>query len=134
MTLADSYNKRRTTQRIDIPPPKKIEVECSGTCPDITISHVYHLAKMREFDIRLDTKVPKALSILPQVTNNNLSTAQAREEGKIYVEVGETASFATLEQMKGLNTKTVFVDELTDTKIHGLSNEDIIMLRKGDKK
>jgi len=28
----------------------------------------------------------------------------------------------------------VFVDELTDTKIQGLSNEDIIMLRKGDKK
>ena len=127
--MASNSNKRYP-QRIDIPPPKKIEVECSGTCPDITISHVYHLAKMREFDIRLDTKVPKALSILPQITNDTVSTVQAREEGRIYVEVGDSPSFATLEQIKALNTKTVFVDELTDTKINKLSNEDIVMLRK----
>ena len=133
MILVGKSNKR-CPQRIDIPPPKKIEVECSGTCPDITISHAYNLAKMREYDIRLDTKVPKVLSILPQVTDDTVSTIQAREEGRIYVEVGETPSYATLEQIKGLNTKTVFVDELTDTKIQGLSNEDIIMLRKGDKK
>lgn len=127
--MASNSNKRYL-QRIDIPPPKKIEVECSGTCPDITISHVYHLAKMREFDIRLDTKVPKALSILPQITNDTVSTVQTREEGRIYVEVGDSPSFATLEQIKALNTKTVFVDELTDTKINKLSNEDIVMLRK----
>lgn len=127
--MASNSNKRYP-QRIDIPPPKKIEVECSGTCPDITISHVYHLAKMREFDIRLDTKVPKALSILPQITNDTVSTVQTREEGRIYVEVGDSPSFATLEQIKALNTKTVFVDELTDTKINKLSNEDIVMLRK----
>ena len=123
-------SNKRCSQRIDIPPPKKIEVECSGTCPDITISHAYNLAKMREYDIRLDTKVPKVLSILPQVTDDTVSTIQAREEGRIYVEVGETPSYATLEQIKGLNTKTVFVDKLTDTKINRLSNEDIVMLRK----
>ncbi|WP_120161546.1 hypothetical protein [Mycoplasmopsis bovirhinis] len=123
-------SNKRCPQRIDIPPPKKIEVECSGTCPDITISHAYNLAKMREYDIRLDTKVPKVLSILPQVTDDTVSTIQAREEGRIYVEVGETPSYATLEQIKGLNTKTVFVDKLTDTKINRLSNEDIVMLRK----
>lgn len=129
MILVGKSNKR-CPQRIDIPPPKKIEVECSGTCPDITISHAYNLAKMREYDIRLDTKVPKVLSILPQVTDDTVSTIQAREEGRIYVEVGETPSYATLEQIKGLNTKTVFVDKLTDTKISRLSNEDIVMLRK----
>lgn len=129
MILVGKSNKR-CPQRIDIPPPKKIEVECSGTCPDITISHAYNLAKMREYDIRLDTKVPKVLSILPQVTDDTVSTIQAREEGRIYVEVGETPSYATLEQIKGLNTKTVFVDKLTDTKIKRLSNEDIVMLRK----
>lgn len=129
MILVGKSNKR-CPQRIDIPPPKKIEVECSGTCPDITISHAYNLAKMREYDIRLDTKVPKVLSILPQVTDDTVSTIQAREEGRIYVEVGETPSYATLEQIKGLNTKTVFVDKLTDTKINRLSNEDIVMLRK----
>ena len=123
-------SNKRCPQRIDIPPPKKIEVECSGTCPDITISHAYNLAKMREYDIRLDTKVPKVLSILPQVTDDTVSTIQARKEGRIYVEVGETPSYATLEQIKGLNTKTVFVDKLTDTKINRLSNEDIVMLRK----
>lgn len=123
-------SNKRCPQRVDIPPPKKIEVECSGTCPDITISHAYNLAKMREYDIRLDTKVPKVLSILPQVTDDTVSTIQAREEGRIYVEVGETPSYATLEQIKGLNTKTVFVDKLTDTKINRLSNEDIVMLRK----
>lgn len=129
MILVGKSNKR-CPQRIDIPPPKKIEVECSGTCPDITISHAYNLAKMREYDIRLDTKVPKVLSILPQVTDDTVSTIQARKEGRIYVEVGETPSYATLEQIKGLNTKTVFVDKLTDTKINRLSNEDIVMLRK----
>lgn len=129
MILVGKSNKR-CPQRIDIPPLKKIEMECSGTCPDITISHAYNLAKMREYDIRLDTKVPKVLSILPQVTDDTVSTIQAREEGRIYVEVGETPSYATLEQIKALNTKTVFVDKLTDTKINRLSNEDIVMLRK----
>ncbi len=85
---------------------------------------------MREFEVSLDTKVPKELSILPQVANDNLSTEQARREGRIYVEVGKKPSYATLEQIKELNTKAVFVDELTDTKINTLSNEDIVMLRK----
>ena len=34
------------------------------------------------------------------------------------------------EQIKNLNTKTVFVDELTDQSITQLSNEDIVMLKK----
>lgn len=125
-----SYPNKRLTQRIDIPPPKKIEVECSGVCPDITISHSYNIAKMREFDIRLDTKVPKELSILPQVNDEAVSSVQAREGVQVYVEVGDTPSYATLEQIKNLSTKTVFVDKLTDTKIERLSNEDIVMLKK----
>lgn len=125
-----SYPNKRLTQRIDIPPPKKIDVECSGVCPDITISHSYNIAKMREFDIRLDTKVPKELSILPQVNDEAVSSVQAREGVQVYVEVGDTPSYATLEQIKNLSTKTVFVDKLTDTKIERLSNEDIVMLKK----
>lgn len=118
-------------QRIDISiPPKKIEVEDSGIVPDIEITHLWHIGKMKEFEISLDTKIPKELSILPQATSDNLSTEQARKEGKIYIEVGKTPSFATLEQIKELNTKAVFVDELTDTKINKLSNEDIVMLKK----
>lgn len=85
---------------------------------------------MKEFEIALDTKIPKALSILPQVKEENISTVDTRENAKIYVQLGDTPSYATLEQLKELNTKTVFVDELSDTKIHKLSNEDIVMLRK----
>lgn len=85
---------------------------------------------MKEFEIALDTKIPKVLSILPQVKEENISTLDTRENAKIYVQVGDTPSYATLEQLKELNTKTVFVDELSDTKIHKLSNEDIVMLRK----
>lgn len=85
---------------------------------------------MREFDIRLDTKVPKELSILPQVNDEAVSSVQAREGVQVYVEVGDTPSYATLEQIKNLSTKTVFVDKLTDTKIERLSNEDIVMLKK----
>lgn len=119
------------TQRIDIYiPPKKIDPEDSNPAPTIEITHLWHIGKMKEFEISLDKKVPKELSILPQIKDDNLSTPQTREESKIYVEVGKMPTHATLEQVKSLNTKTVFVDELTDTKINKLSNEDIVMLRK----
>lgn len=71
---------------------------------------------MKEFEIALDTKIPKALSILPQVKEENISTVDTRENAKIYVQVGDSPSYATLEQLKELNTKTVFVDELSDKK------------------
>lgn len=118
-------------QRIDISiPPKKVEPSEEEKAPTIEISHLWHLGKMREYDIKLDTKVPKELSILPKISNDAKDTVEARGNAKIYVEVGDTPSYATLEQIKELNTKTVFVDELDDTKIHKLSDEDIVMLRK----
>lgn len=118
-------------QRIDIAiPPKKIDPVGGDYTPTIEISHLWHLGKMKEFEITLDTKVPKALSILPQITSEDVSSVETREKAKIYVQAGDTPSYATLEQLKELNTKTVFVDELSDTKIHKLSNEDIVMLRK----
>lgn len=118
-------------QRIDIAiPPKKIDPVEGGYAPTIEITHLWHLGKMKEFEIELDTKVPKALSILPQVSSEDTSTVETRDNCKIYVQAGDTPSYATLEQLKELNTKTVFVDELSDTKIHKLSNEDIVMLRK----
>ena len=118
-------------QRIDISiPPKKVEPTEDEKAPTIEISHLWHLGKMKEFDIKLDTKVPKELSILPQISNDDVSSVEDRKNCKIYVEAGDTPSYATLEQIKELNTKTVFVDELDDTKIHKLSDEDIVMLRK----
>lgn len=130
--MADKINVSNVSkQRIDISiPPKKINPTGEGCVPTIEITHLWHLGKMKEFEVALDTKVPKVLSILPQVRDEDISTADARENAKIYVQAGDTPSYATLEQLKELNTKTVFVDELSDTKIHKLSNEDIVMLRK----
>lgn len=130
--MADNINVSNVSkQRIDISiPPKKIDPTGEGCTPTIEITHLWHLGKMKEFEIALDTKVPKALSILPQVKEEDISTVTKRENVKIYVQAGDTPSYATLEQLKELNTKTVFVDELSDTKIHKLSNEDIVMLRK----
>ncbi len=130
--MADNINASNVSkQRIDISiPPKKIDPTGEECTPTIEITHLWHLGKMKEFEVALDTKVPKALSILPQVKDEDVSTADARENAKIYVQTGDTPSYATLEQLKELNTKTVFVDELSDTKIHKLSNEDIVMLRK----
>ncbi len=130
--MADNINVSNVSkQRIDISiPPKKIDPTEEGYAPTIEITHLWHLGKMKEFEIALDTKVPKVLSILPQVNNEDISTVAKRENAKIYVQAGDTPSYATLEQLKELNTKTVFVDELSDTKIHKLSNEDIVMLRK----
>lgn len=130
--MADNINVSNVSkQRIDISiPPKKIDPTGEGCTPTIEITHLWHLGKMNEFEIALDTKVPKALSILPKVTPEDVSSVEEREKAKIYVQAGDTPSYATLEQLKELNTKTVFVDELSDTKIHKLSNEDIVMLRK----
>ena len=85
---------------------------------------------MREYEIKLETKIPKELSILPKVNSDGISSVEAREKGKVYIQIGDTPSYATLEQIKNLNTKTVFVDELTDNSITKLSNEDIVMLKK----
>ena len=130
--MADNINVSNVSkQRIDISiPPKKIDPTGEGCTPTIEITHLWHLGKMKEFEIALDAKVPKALSILPKITPEDVSSVEAREKSKIYVQAGDTPSYATLEQLKELNTKTVFVDELSDTKIHKLSNEDIVMLRK----
>lgn len=130
--MADNINVSNVSkQRIDISiPPKKVDPVEGDTTPTIEITHLWHLGKMKEFEIALDTKVPKALSILPKVTEEDISNVESREKAKIYVQAGDTPSYATIEQLKELNTKTVFVDELSDTKIHKLSNEDIVMLRK----
>lgn len=118
-------------QKIDISiPPKKVDSNEKGEAPIIEISHLWHLGKMKEFEVVLDTKVPKELSILPKISAEDIKNVEARENCKVYIEVGDTPSYATLEQLKDLNTKTLFVDELNDKEIHKLSNEDIVMLRK----
>ena len=128
-TLFDSSKKYNPRMDISIPPKKIDGPQCCGG-NDIEITSLWPLAKMREYEIRLETKIPKELSILPQVNSDDISTPKARADGKIYIQIGDTPAFATLEQIKELNTKTVFVDKLTDTQITQLSNEDIVMLKK----
>ena len=119
-------------QQIDISVDEPQEVDILNE-PDqlIDVLPIWpSLTQIDELALEISTKVPKALDILPRISSAELSTLAARETSRIYIQVGEVPSFATLEQIKELNTKTVFVDRLSDTKVHNLSNEDIIMLRK----
>ena len=104
-------------------PGEKIEIFSPG-CQTLDISMVCPFRK--DLQIEIDSKVPKALSILPQATSEQL---KARSTSRIYIDINGNASFATLEQIKDLNTKTILVDALSDNKIGELSNEDIILLR-----
>lgn len=131
--MFDTKRQNLISQQIDISiPPKKIDPTEGGgvIAPEVEITSLWPLAKMREYEIKLETKIPKELSILPQVNSDGISSVEAREKGKVYIQIGDTPSYATLEQIKNLNTKTVFVDELTDNSITKLSNEDIVMLKK----
>ena len=114
-------------QTIDITNPsipgKKIEIFSPG-CQTLDISTICPFR--RELQIEIDSKVPKALSIFPQATSEQL---RERKTSRIYIDINGKASYATLEQIKDLNTKTILVDALSDNKIFELSNEDIILLR-----
>lgn len=114
-------------QTIDINNPdipgKKIEIFSPG-CQSLDISSICPFR--RELQIEIDSKVPKALSIFPQATSEQL---RERKTSRIYIDINGKASYATLEQIKDLNTKTILVDALSDNKIFELSNEDIILLR-----
>ena len=74
--------------------------------------------------------VPIKLSILPQVTNDQLNTRSKRQEGKVYIEINNKPSTISLEQIKQLATKTLTVDSLDDSAISTLSDGDYIYLRK----
>lgn len=104
-------------------PGKKIEIFSPG-CQTLDISMVCPFRK--DLQIEIDSKVPKLLSILPQATSEQL---RERKTSRIYIDIDGKASYATLEQIKDLNTKTILVDALSDNKIGELSNEDIILLR-----
>lgn len=77
--------------------------------------------------------VPTRLNILPQVTNEQLNTAQKRQEGKVYIEINHTPSMVSIEQIKQLGTKTITVDSLNDSSVATLSDGDYIYVRKEKK-
>ena len=101
-----------------------IEIQASY-CQSIEVSAPCPL--QHQLQVEIASKVPKALSILPQATSEQLKD---RGTGRIYIDINGTPSFATLEQIKELNTRTICVDELSDNRINTLSDEDFILLRK----
>ena len=108
------------TQSIDVE-----NAECAG---GINISIPCPLKA--EIKVAIDSKVPKALSILPKIANYHLGTNEARETARVFIDANGTPSYATLEQIKQLGgTKTIYVDELTDGRIKSLSKDDTILLR-----
>lgn len=114
--IAISINESQNIDILNANPYQKVEV----VPPWTTRSEAEGLK------IAIDSKVPKALNILPQATSEQL---RERKTSRIYIDINGEASFATLEQIKDLNTKTILVDALSDNKIGELSNEDIILLR-----
>lgn len=81
-----------------------------------------------DLQIAIDSKVPKSLSILPQATDEQMSSGRA--DGKLYLDMEGKPCYVTLEQIKQLSTKTICVDELTDKRINALSNDDIVLLKE----
>lgn len=80
--------------------------------------------------IQIDSKVPQDLSVFPQVTVGQIYDSTEREKGKIYIDIDGTPSYLTLQQIKELNTRTICVDALTDTRVATLGAGDFVLLRK----
>ena len=83
-----------------------------------------------ELSLAINNLVPKTLSVLPQINNDQFETSNQREMVRVYVDANGVSYYASLEQLKQLNTKTVCVDTVTDEKIKTLSDGDIILLKE----
>lgn len=80
--------------------------------------------------IALDTKVPKTLDVLRKVTDAELNDPDKREAGRAYLDCGGEASYATLKQLKEMNTKILCVEQVGDVSVLSLSNGDFVFLKK----
>ena len=115
--------------------PTARSIDVVGTQPqqiEIGIPRIGDIAKQVDvLAIEIGNKVPKQLSILPQITSDELATDILRALNKMYVDAGGNSRYITLEQIKQLNTKVLCVDALGDNKINTLSREDIVLLKEG---
>lgn len=94
-------------------------------------SHALSVEEPRPpIQIQIDGKVPQVLSIFPQVVDDQINTSIEREKGKIYIDINNTPSYITLQQIKELNTKTICVNELLDGRVTALGAGDFVLLRK----
>ncbi len=108
--------------------PQSIEVENTEETQCIEIG-IQCLAKL-ELKAAINAKVPKALNVLPKMSEEAFSTEEHRSATMLYVDANGVPCFATAEQLKRLNTKTIFVKDLSDERIKSLSVGDIIMLEE----
>lgn len=88
------------------------------------------LSILNGYTIADTNKVPKTLSILPQTSSESLSILNNRRNGKMFLDINGNATYVTVEQLKQLNTKIVSVDDLSDNRISGLSENDYVLLNK----
>jgi hypothetical protein len=74
--------------------------------------------------------VPRDLTVLPQVQGLHLRDSKFLNNSRIYVDIDGTSSYATLNQIKSLNTKTILIDSLSDSKIALLSEGDFALVKE----
>ena len=74
--------------------------------------------------------VPRDLTVLPQVQGLHLRDSKFLNNSRIYVDIDGTSNYATLNQIKSLNTKTILIDSLSDSKIALLSEGDFALVKE----
>lgn len=109
----------------------KIEIATEACATDIKVG--IPCPYKQELAISLETKVPKELSILPQAPESTFTEVENMRKGRIYIDLDNTPTYATIEDLKKLNTKTIFVNSLDDNETKNLSNFDMIMLNIKEK-
>lgn len=108
-----------------------IEIPIENTSPIQKITIGIPSNPSSDITIALAGKVPKALSVLSPISEMEFNTLGKRKASRVYVDANGEPKYATIEQIKALNTKTLYVDALNDERISELSNDDIILLNEG---
>ena len=124
-----SLNNGNNVQQITIdttPATQEVKVSYSQRDQEIKII----TPRVADLLLAISERVPTELSILPPIEEEMLEDEEHRKLVKLYTDADGVPCYATMEQVKQLGTKTLFVDGLTDKKINKLSNGDIISLKE----
>lgn len=113
-------------QKIVLANTESIDIQIANANPVQKISIGVSGYTEKDFELL----VPRALSILPDAQFSQFGTSENRHKSRIYIEIDGKASHTTLEQLKQLNTKTILVDTLGDSKIKDLSSGDFALLKE----
>ena len=105
---------------------KQIKIHTEECPADIKIATL--CPYKRELGVAIETRVPKSLNLLERVSFEEIEETVGLSDSKIYIDIGDKQGYTTLEDIKKLNTKTIFVDDLRDDKTKNLAEFDMIML------